>query len=134
MIHKHMEAKGTKFLTSSVPVSIVEVEGGRKRVTYRNVDTGVEASEEFDTVLSAIGRNADVEVCVSSCACGAVSRRVSPCVVVRIEGGGGEVKVSPAHPWPSSTSFSFPSLSLAGLVPGCCGRGAGQGWEAALRE
>lgn len=61
MIHKHMEAKGTKFLTSSVPVSIVEVEGGRKRVTYRNVDTGVEASEEFDTVLSAIGRNADVE-------------------------------------------------------------------------
>lgn len=65
-IREHMVHLGTRFLDACVPLSIEAVEG-RKRVHYKRVSQrgGAEAAEvlfeDFDTVLVAIGRYADLE-------------------------------------------------------------------------
>jgi len=60
MIDEHMVRKGVKFIREALPTSIVKQEDGRLLVTYTGAG-GVVGTEVFDTVLSAIGRYADVE-------------------------------------------------------------------------
>ncbi len=63
LIEKHMTSKGVKFCRPCVPTSIVRHESGKLQVNYKDVESMEDKSELFDTVLSAIGRNADLEVC-----------------------------------------------------------------------
>eukprot|EP00656_Telonema_subtile_P011987 TRINITY_DN1600_c0_g1_i1.p1 TRINITY_DN1600_c0_g1~~TRINITY_DN1600_c0_g1_i1.p1 ORF type:complete len:497 (+),score=168.84 TRINITY_DN1600_c0_g1_i1:188-1678(+) len=56
-IGEHMAKHGTKFVTGAVPTSIVKDEAtGKLTVTYGKGESAT--SEEFDTVLCAIGRRA----------------------------------------------------------------------------
>jgi thioredoxin reductase (NADPH) len=59
MIGEHMESHGTKFIKTSTPTAIERTEAGKLKVTYLNAATGATASEEFDSVFVATGRNAD---------------------------------------------------------------------------
>jgi len=54
-------AHGVKFINTTVPEKIVKLESGRLEVHFKNSSTGEEGKEEFDTVLVAIGRNADTD-------------------------------------------------------------------------
>eukprot|EP01127_Copromyxa_protea_P011639 TRINITY_DN2945_c0_g1_i1.p1 TRINITY_DN2945_c0_g1~~TRINITY_DN2945_c0_g1_i1.p1 ORF type:complete len:985 (-),score=260.09 TRINITY_DN2945_c0_g1_i1:40-2730(-) len=54
-----MELQGTRFLYKVEVKSIVKQSSGRLLVTFENVTTKEETSEEFDTVLYATGRHAD---------------------------------------------------------------------------
>lgn len=60
IIEADMARKGVQFIKSTVPVSITKKADGKLVVKFRNVESGVEAEDEFDTVLSAIGRDADL--------------------------------------------------------------------------
>lgn len=55
-IHENMEGHGTKFLMKCIPVAVELGADGRRKVTYENVDTKERFTEDFDTVLFAIGR------------------------------------------------------------------------------
>ena len=57
----HMERHGTRMLRQAVPVKFEGAEGGKVKVVYLNTDTGVEASEVFDTVVLATGRDAETK-------------------------------------------------------------------------
>jgi pyruvate/2-oxoglutarate dehydrogenase complex dihydrolipoamide dehydrogenase (E3) component len=54
-----MKHTGVKFLENSTPEKIEKLESGRKLVTFKNHSDGTLSTEEFDTVLFAIGRNAN---------------------------------------------------------------------------
>jgi len=54
-------AHGVKFIKTTIPEKIVKLENGKLEVHYKNRETGATGSAEFDTVLVAIGRNADTE-------------------------------------------------------------------------
>lgn len=53
-IHDYMEHHGTKIITGVLPTSIEKLSNGRLLVSYGDV------SEEFDTVLEAVGRTPDL--------------------------------------------------------------------------
>eukprot|EP00730_Choanoeca_flexa_P019547 TRINITY_DN9554_c0_g1_i1.p1 TRINITY_DN9554_c0_g1~~TRINITY_DN9554_c0_g1_i1.p1 ORF type:complete len:501 (+),score=142.90 TRINITY_DN9554_c0_g1_i1:42-1544(+) len=55
-IGDYMALTGTKFLRSATPSKIEKLESGKLKVTY--TQDGEEASDEYDTVLFAIGRDA----------------------------------------------------------------------------
>jgi len=57
-IGQYMEHKGTKFINGAVPEKIEKLEDGKKRVYWTNKDKIVQ-SEDFDTVIVAIGRIAN---------------------------------------------------------------------------
>lgn len=57
-VGQFMELKGTKFIYQAVPEDIEKAENGRKKVTYKD-RSGVLHSEEYDTVVLAIGRTAN---------------------------------------------------------------------------
>jgi thioredoxin reductase (NADPH) len=59
MIGAHMGEHGVKFLRPATPTKIVKAEDGKLTVTWVNADTGVEASDVFDTVFTATGRVPD---------------------------------------------------------------------------
>jgi len=54
--HAHMEAHGVKILTGRVPTRVDKLPDGRLRVT---MDDG--ATDDFDTVVAAVGRYADTK-------------------------------------------------------------------------
>jgi len=56
-----MEEHGTKFIHNSIPTNIEKLPSGRKLVTWENPETKEIGSEEFDTILFAIGRTADTK-------------------------------------------------------------------------
>jgi len=59
-IGAHMEVHGTKFMKGFVPASIVKEDSGKFQVTFQDSNDAQAApvTEEFDTVLAAIGRRA----------------------------------------------------------------------------
>ena len=52
-----MEEHGTKFIEGAVPAAVEKLDSGRKKVTWTLGD-GSTASDEFDTVMFAVGRDA----------------------------------------------------------------------------
>ena len=59
-ITEYMSNHGTKFLDECVPIKIEQVEQGKKRVFYQNKNKN-SFSDDFDTVMLAIGRKPDVK-------------------------------------------------------------------------
>jgi len=57
-VGKFMESKGTKFIYGAVPEAIEKLEDGRKKVSWKDRDGNIQ-SEVYDSVLVAIGRNAN---------------------------------------------------------------------------
>lgn len=58
-IGDYMKLHGVKFIRGSVPTNIVLGENGKKKVTWKLGNE--EHSDEFDTILLAIGRTADTK-------------------------------------------------------------------------
>lgn len=58
LVTAHMVDKGVTFKFKVIPVSVEKKSNGKLLVTYKNVETNETASEEFDTVLFAVGRKA----------------------------------------------------------------------------
>lgn len=57
MIGNHLEkGAGAKIIRPAVPEAIEKTESGKLKVTYKNNETGAQDTEEYDTVLLAIGR------------------------------------------------------------------------------
>jgi len=56
-IKDYMQEHGVKFTEGAVPASVEKLESGKKKVTWTLKD-GSSASDEYDTVLLAIGRDA----------------------------------------------------------------------------
>eukprot|EP00741_Cyanophora_paradoxa_P008397 tig00001307_g8124.t1 len=61
MVASYMEDHGTKMLRQCVPERVELTPEGRKRCTWKNLLSGAEASDEFDTILFAIGRSPFLE-------------------------------------------------------------------------
>jgi thioredoxin reductase (NADPH) len=59
LIGKHMEENGTKMIRGAVPSKLEKPDGGKIKVSF--TQDGEEKSEEYDTVLFAIGRTACTE-------------------------------------------------------------------------
>ncbi|ELR24105.1 thioredoxin reductase 1, cytoplasmic, putative [Acanthamoeba castellanii str. Neff] len=59
MIGQYMECHGIKFVRSAVPTKVEKLESGKLRVTFQQ--DGVEGVEEYDTVMWAIGREAETK-------------------------------------------------------------------------
>ncbi|XP_026542168.1 thioredoxin reductase 2, mitochondrial [Notechis scutatus] len=59
LVTSHMEASGTRFLKKCSPTKIKKLDNGRLRVTWKYGDSGKEKSDEFDTVMWAVGRAPD---------------------------------------------------------------------------
>lgn len=57
-IAEYMKEHGTKFIRPAVPTRIEKTAEGKKKVFYKG-DDNMEHSDEYDTVLLAIGRNAE---------------------------------------------------------------------------
>lgn len=57
LITDNMTEKGVQFINRTIPVK-VEKKNNKLVVTYKNVDTNEIGSDEFDTVLFAMGRQA----------------------------------------------------------------------------
>ena len=56
-VKTYMEEHGTKFIEGAVPASVEKLDSGRKKVSWTLKD-GSTASDEFDTVMFAVGRDA----------------------------------------------------------------------------
>jgi thioredoxin/glutathione reductase (selenoprotein) len=56
LVVKYMEEHGTKFIRPATPQRIEKLPSGRLRVFWRDSVSSEEISEEFDTVLMAVGR------------------------------------------------------------------------------
>jgi len=56
-----LKAHGVKFFNTTIPQKIVKLDSGKLEVHFKNTTSGVGGKEEFDTVLVAIGRNADTD-------------------------------------------------------------------------
>ena len=67
------ETAKIKFLAGAVPTAVELTDGGRKKVTWQLKD-GTTASDEYDTVLLAIGRN----VCTDAIGLDAAGVKVNP--------------------------------------------------------
>jgi thioredoxin reductase (NADPH) len=59
-VGQYMELKGTKFIYQAIPEAIEKTESGRKLVTWTDKD-GNKQTEEYDTVLVAVGRTANTK-------------------------------------------------------------------------
>lgn len=59
-IGKYMQKHGTKIIRPAVPTSVEKLESGKLKVRW-NHDTEGESSDEFDTVLFAVGRDAETK-------------------------------------------------------------------------
>jgi len=57
LVAKYMEEAGTKFIRPSIPTKLVKLPSGKLQVFW--MQDGAEKSDEFDTVLCAIGRLAE---------------------------------------------------------------------------
>mmetsp|Transcript_17687 Transcript_17687/g.15499 ORF Transcript_17687/g.15499 Transcript_17687/m.15499 type:complete len:102 (-) Transcript_17687:144-449(-) len=55
----YMSNKGIKFIFKHVPIKIEKLENGQRRVTYKNLEDQSTQTEDFDTVMFAIGRTAN---------------------------------------------------------------------------
>lgn len=58
-IGDYMKHVGVNFLNQATPEKIEKLENGKKLVTYKNHEDGTLLTEEFDTVMFAIGRTAN---------------------------------------------------------------------------
>jgi thioredoxin reductase (NADPH) len=67
------ETAKIKFLEGAVPTAVEPTDGGRKKVTWQLKD-GTTASDEYDTVLLAMGRN----VCTDAIGLDAAGVKVNP--------------------------------------------------------
>jgi len=56
-VKNYMAEHGTKFIEGAVPAAVEKLDSGRKKVTWTLKD-GTTASDEFDTVMFAVGRDA----------------------------------------------------------------------------
>ncbi|XP_033168405.1 thioredoxin reductase 1, mitochondrial isoform X1 [Drosophila mauritiana] len=61
LVAASMEERGIPFLRKSVPLSVEKQDDGKLLVKYKNVETGEEAEDVYDTVLWAIGRKGLVD-------------------------------------------------------------------------
>ncbi|CAM9299529.1 unnamed protein product, partial [Sphacelaria rigidula] len=59
-IGSFMEQEGTRFVRPAVPHRISQTSEGKFLVRWKNGEDGAWQEEEFDTVIGATGRNADV--------------------------------------------------------------------------
>lgn len=55
-----MEAEGINFIRKTVPSRVEKLENGLKRVFYKHPTSGEEVFADYDTVLVAVGRHADL--------------------------------------------------------------------------
>jgi len=57
IIGNHLEKEaGAKMIKTTVPTAVEKLESGKLKVSMKNNETGEESSEEYDTVMMAIGR------------------------------------------------------------------------------
>lgn len=61
VIGGHMGEHGVRFVRPAVPTRIEKQADGKLKVTWVNSETGAEASELYDTVFTATGREADLK-------------------------------------------------------------------------
>lgn len=61
MVGEGLKAHGVKFINTTIPTKIEKLDNGKLLVHYKNKTSNEEGKEEFDTVLVAIGRNADTD-------------------------------------------------------------------------
>jgi thioredoxin/glutathione reductase (selenoprotein) len=59
MIGEFMERHGIKFVRSAIPTKVEKLESGKLRVSYKQ--DGADSAEEYDTVIWAIGREAETK-------------------------------------------------------------------------
>jgi thioredoxin reductase (NADPH) len=59
LIRENMEMHGVVFIQSTIPTKVEKLENGRLKVTYRHAEKEEYGSDEYDTVLYAIGRYPD---------------------------------------------------------------------------
>jgi len=57
LVVSYMERHGTRFIRQSVPVSVEKTAAGKLNVKWKDVSSGEETGEEFDTVLMAVGQS-----------------------------------------------------------------------------
>ncbi|CAI5981728.1 unnamed protein product, partial [Closterium sp. NIES-64] len=57
----YMERHGVSFIRPAVPTQFDRTADGKVAVTYKRMDTGAEGREEFDTVVIAVGRDAQTQ-------------------------------------------------------------------------
>ncbi|CAI5479430.1 unnamed protein product [Closterium sp. Yama58-4] len=57
----YMERHGISFIRPAVPTRFDRTADGKVAVTYKRMDTGAEGREEFDTVVIAVGRDAQTQ-------------------------------------------------------------------------
>jgi pyruvate/2-oxoglutarate dehydrogenase complex dihydrolipoamide dehydrogenase (E3) component len=60
-IGKYMEDHGQRLMKKCIPTKFTKTENGRINVEYNNEELGQTLTEEFDTVLLAIGRFAETQ-------------------------------------------------------------------------
>jgi thioredoxin reductase (NADPH) len=60
-VGSYMEAHGTKIYRPAIPLELSKSSSGKIKVLYKQTADNVENTEEFDTVLFAIGRKARTE-------------------------------------------------------------------------
>ncbi|KAH0625557.1 hypothetical protein JD844_015120 [Phrynosoma platyrhinos] len=61
LLTDYMDDYGTRFLKKCSPTKVKKAENGRLRVTWKYHDSGKEKSDEFDTVMWAVGRAPDTK-------------------------------------------------------------------------
>ncbi|KAH8314991.1 hypothetical protein KR074_012490 [Drosophila pseudoananassae] len=61
LVASSMEERGIPFLRKTVPLSVEKQDDGKLLVKFKNVETGEEAEDTYDTVLWAIGRKGLVD-------------------------------------------------------------------------
>ncbi|KAJ7309686.1 hypothetical protein JRQ81_007745 [Phrynocephalus forsythii] len=61
LVTDYMEAHGTRFLKKCSPTKVKKTDHGRLRVTWKFAESGKEKSDEFDTVMWAVGRAPDTK-------------------------------------------------------------------------
>nr|XP_060641842.1 thioredoxin reductase 2, mitochondrial [Anolis sagrei ordinatus]XP_060641843.1 thioredoxin reductase 2, mitochondrial [Anolis sagrei ordinatus] len=61
LVTDYMENYGTRFLKKCSPMKVKKTDNGRLRVTWKYLDSGKEKSDEFDTVMWAVGRTPDTK-------------------------------------------------------------------------
>jgi len=58
LITEEMQERGVKFLHKCIPLGVKKSDSGKLVVQWKNTKEGTEHSDEFDTVLMAVGRRA----------------------------------------------------------------------------
>lgn len=97
-----MSATGTNFIRRAIPTAVSKNDNGKLSVTFQVTDDGTEQTDEFDTVLMAIGRNVST------------SRLLLDAAGVEIDQRTGKIPVS------ASEQTNIPNIYAIGDV--CVGR------------